>query len=94
MSLLKKVAQVGLIGVAVAAAPLHAASAPASSYLSVAQAAGNAEVMKLPVCTDKVTTACRKRVAGAGGGGMWIVLGGGLLVAAAVAAAGGSPSSP
>jgi hypothetical protein len=78
------------MGVALIAAPLQAANPPAASKLSVAQAAGNAEVMKLPICTGNDTKPCRKKVAGANGTVVW-VLGTAVVAGAIVAASAGSP---
>lgn len=77
----------GLVTLALAAAPLQAANAPASTKLSVAQAAGNAEVMKLPVCKGNDTTPCRKKREN----GVWIVMGAAVVAGAIVAASPGSP---
>ncbi|MCZ8295309.1 MAG: hypothetical protein O9254_00090 [Rhodobacteraceae bacterium] len=85
-----KLYSTGLIGVALIAAPLQAANPPAASKLSVAQAAGNAEVMKLPICTGNDTKPCRKKVAGANGTVVW-VLGTAVVAGAIVAASAGSP---
>jgi hypothetical protein len=81
----------GLVTLALAAAPLQAANAPASTKLSVAQAAGNAEVMKLPVCKGNDTTPCRKATTGAGGNVVWVVMGAAVVAGAIVAASAGSP---
>lgn len=93
MTIIMKAVRTGLISLAVASAPVHAANSPASS-LSLAQAVSEADVMKLPVCRGKVTTDCRKKSVGAGGNAIWIVIGAGLLAGAIVAASPGSPSSP
>lgn len=85
-----KLYSTGLIGVALIATPLQAANPPAASKLSVAQAAGNAEVMKLPICTGNDTKPCRKKVAGANGTVVW-VLGTAVVAGAIVAASAGSP---
>jgi hypothetical protein len=70
--------------------PVQAVAANAS--LSLAQAASNEQVMRLPVCSDSLTTNCRKR----GSNGIWIVLGLAAVagIAAAAAAGGGSGSAP
>lgn len=74
------------------ALPMQAAAAPAS--LSLAQAASNEQVMRLPVCSSSVTTNCRKR----GLNGVWLVLGlvavGGLVAAAAGGGGGGKAPQP
>ena len=72
--------------------PVQAAAATAS--LSLAQAASNEQVMRLPVCSDSVTTGCRKR----GSNAIWIVVGiaavAGLVGAAAGGGGGSAPPPP
>lgn len=67
-------------------APVHA-SAPSASMLSLAQASGAVNVAKLPICTDKLSSGCRKKSAN----GTWIIVGV-IALAGALAAAGGSGS--
>ncbi len=69
--------------------PLQAAAAPVS--LSLAQASANTDVMSLPVCSDTVTSNCRRL----GSNMTWIivplVLAGGILAAVGSS---GKPASP
>lgn len=72
------------------ALPAQAASPRAS--LSLAQAASNERVMKLPVCSETVSSNCRK----AGPNATWIVVGlaaAGLIIAS-VTSANDQPPKP
>ena len=82
-----RTAAVLAISIAAVAMPAKAVAAPAAVQLSLLQAAGSGSTLKLPVCSSKTTTACRKK----GANNTWIIVGAVAAVAVAVSAASVSP---